>query len=1108
MKHNIIIAIFALFAVGTAQGQELQVDAETLKSGYAKLLDKDKVICQWPVINDSIIIESDTEVFLGKIRHKYNPQNAKEFIVVNSSNKVLIKESSKNVTDSTLTVHSGLTYILKNDGKVTLSIVVKAITPPTLPVYDISIISEGRVVFLGDTLVSGKDGLFCYKFDRDSLLTIASWPTDYILSLKGESLKINQSYRLCGGDTLSIDYPNGESVELAIVDSAKPVSGNGWLTFSIILSILTALLLIALIAVRRKNNAFRRNAQLMCNDLLEADNLFDKLREQLSLASQSSTEDVEAAESQTTDIPSTTDETATGSDNTGQEQVEAPKTGEPEAAKTNIEASDANPSDTPAKQSKERPHKSQSSIGEVILSLVRVLFKKPKAYSKKEFGVDDIAQAITSLQEKASELNDANSEIERISSLLLNEDKEECRTIANNLGEIGKNILSLKKRGRHCNNLFAALNVSNYDAAISEIQDLQSLNSSDNTVEDEKKSPVITAEQNDVEVNKTQWNKVEQLLTKKHLYNGGALEVTVYQLLCEFLDANYFRKMLRDTKNAANKDALNIFILEALGKLAGNIFPDASDNSKEWVTYIKEKFDGTKEPTEEQKKAIIDEAILEAIMKDASKSAVLSELLKHLKQLLRYESDKATLSDDNFTIQTLADLLNRIPRSDDESRQKGAEEILSLLQQVLNAKEPINRDDIEQSVQHYVDGWIDKNADNILMRNAFKVKVENKESEARSAGKQETLDELHASLSLIAEEENVSTNAVQPKIAFSEIKQALKEFFNKWSSDRNAKNLEKDKEILLKNQILEEVHSDVANYKTYSPLISKLAKLIETSKKQVQEKASEYQNLQEQLKHKELAHKKALKDAERIKKEELAKQERKLGQIIQDEKEGRKEDKDRWEKINDKSLDTIKGYHLRELSRIKRAMDGIDEQLRSAYSGSDRNTPLGKLIDSFIRRNTFYSLDKFLEKVKGVAEHASETSTELEEKMRALYKECISLTPPTWIDVLTRLYCYTNVSFIAGSFEEAHLDCQSIRQAFFLMEYLLRDTGIVIKYPRLFKDKVSSDYDMKPERNIDNYVSGLSEHINDRDRQTIIDIYTVGYQIVGEEPRKPVVSTF
>lgn len=1095
-----------LFAVGAAQGQELQVDAETLKSGYAKLLDKDKVICQWPVINDSIIIESDTEVFLGKIRHKYNPQNAKEFIVVDSSNKVLIKESSKNVTDSTLTVHSGLTYILKNDGKVTLSIVVKAITPPTLPVYDISIISEGRVVFLGDTLVSGKDGLFCYKFDRDSLLTIASWPTDYILSLKGESLKINQSYRLCGGDTLSIDYPNGESVELAIVDSTKPVSGNGWLTFSIILSILTALLLIALIAVRRKNNAFRRNAQLMCNDLLEADNLFDKLREQLSLASQSSTEDVEAAESQTTDIPSTTDETATGSDNTDQEQVEAPKTGEPEAAKTNIEASDANPSDTPAKQSKERPHKSQSSIGKVILSLVRVLFKKPKAYSKKEFGVDDIAQAITSLQEKASELNDANSEIERISSLLLNEDKEECRTIANNLGEIGKNILSLKKRGRHCNNLFAALNVSNYDAAISEIQDLQSLNSSDNTVEDEKKSPVITAEQNDVEVNKTQWNKVEQLLTKKHLYNGGALEVTVYQLLCEFLDANYFRKMLRDTKNAANKDALNIFILETLGKQAGNIFPDASGNSKEWVTYIKEKFDGTKEPTEEQKKAIIDEAILEAIMKDASKSAVLSELLKHLKQLLRYESDKATLSDDNFTIQTLADLLNRIPRSDDESRQKGAEEILSLLQQVLNAKEPISRDDIEQSVQHYVDGWVDKNADNILMRNAFKVKVENKESDARSAGAQEALDKLQASLSHLAEEANLSANAVQQKIAISEIKQVLKKFFDKWGADRNAKNLEKDKSLLLENQILEEAHSDIAKYKTYSPLISKLAKLIETSKEQVQEKTNKNQKLQKQLEQEALAHAEALKEAERVKEKELAEQKEKLDEKIKEEKDGRKADNDRWKKINDKSLDTIKGYHLRELSRIKQAIDNIDEQLRSAYSGSDRNTPLGKLIDSFIRRNTFYSLDKFIEKVKGVEENTSETSTEFDEKMRTLYKECLSLTPPTWIDVLTRLYCYTNVSFIAGSFEEAHLDCQSIRQAFFLMESLLRDTGIVIIYPRLFKEKVSSDYDVKPERNIDNYVSGLSEHVNDR--QTIIDLYTVGYHIVGEEPRKPVVSTF
>lgn len=1113
MKYNLIIAILMLFAVGGAQGQELQVDAKTLKSGVAKLLDKDKqVICQWPVINDSIIIESNTKVLLGKIRHKYNPTSAKEFIVINSIREVLVKENSMNVTDATLTVQPGLTYFVQNDGKVTLTIVVKAITPPTPPVYDVSIISEDSIVILGDTLVAGEGRVFCYKFDRDSLLTIASWPTDYTLSLKGNALRINQDNRLCGGDTIYINYPDGKSVELAIVDSAKRASSNGWLGVAIIvLAISTVLLLIALIAVRRKKNALRRNANLMRNDLLEADNLFGKLREQLSLASQSSIEDVESAESRTTDIPSTTDETATGSGNTWQERVEAPKTGEPEAAKTNIEASDANPSDTSTKLSTEKQSKSQISFVKVILSLLRVLFKKPKAYTKKEFAINDITQGITSLQEKASELNDAN---ERISSLLLTKDKDECRTIASNLGEIGKNILSLKRGDRNYKNLLSALNVSDYDAAIRELQALQSLynNSSDNTLEKETMS--VPIEQNDVEENKSQWNEVEQLLTKKNLYNGGALEVTVHQLLSEFLDANYFRKMLRDTRNvankdtrnAANKDTLNIFILETLGIKAGNIFPDANGNSKEWVKYLIEKFDGTKEPTEEQKKAIIDEAILEAIMKDASKSVVLSELLKHLKQLLRYESDKGTLSDDNFTIQTLADLLNSIPRSDDESRQKGAEEILSILQLVLNSKEPIRRDDIEQSVQDYVDGWVDKNADNILMRDAFKVKEENKERDARSAGIQETLDELHASLSLIAEEANLSANAVQPKIAISDIKQTLKIFFDKWSADRNAKNLEKDKKILLDKQILEEAHSDIAKYKTYSPLISKLAKLIETSTEQVQEKSNENQKLHEQLEQEALDHTKALEEAERRKKEELAEQKEELDKKIKEEKDGRENDNRKWQNINNANVSTIKEYHLTELTRIKNAMVAIDGQLRSAYTNFDRKTPLGKLIDSFIRKNTFYSLDKFLDKIENIETDPTESAPQLAERMRTLYKECLNLTPPTWIDVLTRLYCYTDVPFIAEEFEKANLDCQAIRHAFFQMENLLRDTGIIISYPRLFKDKVSSDYDIKPERNIDNYVSGLSEHVNDR--QTIIDLYTVGYQIADEKLRKPVVSTF
>lgn len=1121
MKHNIIIAILMLFAVGTVQGQELQVDTKTIESGYVKFINKDKQESRWPVINDSVTIESDTEVCLGKIRHKYNPQSAKEFAVLNSAGKVLIKENSNNVTDSTLTVQPGLTYFVKNDGKVKLTIIVKAITLPTPPIYDISIISEDSIAFLGDTLIIGEDGVFNYEFDKDSLLTIASWPTDYTLILKRNALRVNQDNRLCGGDTIYIDYPDGKSIELTIVDSAKRESGNSWLSVVIILlAILSVMLLITLIAVRRKKNAFRRNAKLMRNDLLEADNLFDKLREQLSLASQSSLEDVGSAESHTTDTLCTTNDASIDNDNPEQKQSEASKTGEQKTEKTNIESSDTTTSDATPQPSVEKQPKSQISFGKVVLSLVRAPFKKPKLYDKRDFDIDDITQGITSLQEKAPKLCDVQSQIKLIKSLLLTKDKNECETIASNLGEIGGNILSLKRGDGNYKNLLRALDVSDYGAANRKIQDLQSLNSSDdtivlgNTTEQEIKSVVTPTEQNDVEENKSQWNEVEQLLTKKNLYNGGALEVTVHQLLSEFLDANYFRKMLRDTRNvankdtrnAANKDTLNIFILETLGIKAGNIFPDANGNSKEWVKYLIEKFDGTKEPTEEQKKAIIDEAILEAIKKDASKSEVLSELLKHLKQLLRYESDKGTLSDDNFTIQTLADLLNSIPRSDDESRQKGAEEILSILQLVLNSKEPISRDDIEQSVQDYVDGWVDKNADNILMRDAFKAKVENKESDARRVGTQEALDELHVSLSLIAEEANLSANAVQPKIAINEIKQTLKKFLDKWSADRNAKNLEKDKKILLENQILEEAHSDIAKYKTYSPLISKLAKLIEKSKEQVQEKSNKNQQLQEQLQTEAQAHVEALKEAERVKGEELAKQKEELDKKIKYEKDGRKEDNEKWEKINATSLDTIKGYHLRELSRIKKIMDSIDGQLRSAYSGNDRNTPLGKLIDRFIRRNTFYSLDKFLEKVKGVEENASETSAEFEEKMRTLYKECLSLTPPTWIDVLARLYCYTDVPFIAEEFEKANLDCQAIRHAFFQMENLLRDTGITISYPRLFKDKVSSGYDIKPERNIDNYVSGLSEHVNDR--QTIIDLYTVGHQIADEEPKKPVVSTF
>ena len=70
MKRNIIIVILMLFVVGAAQGQELQVDAETQKSGYVILLDKKdgKETNRWPIQNDTVTIKSDNDIFLSGLK--------------------------------------------------------------------------------------------------------------------------------------------------------------------------------------------------------------------------------------------------------------------------------------------------------------------------------------------------------------------------------------------------------------------------------------------------------------------------------------------------------------------------------------------------------------------------------------------------------------------------------------------------------------------------------------------------------------------------------------------------------------------------------------------------------------------------------------------------------------------------------------------------------------------------------------------------------------------------------------------------------------------------------------------------------------------------------
>lgn len=1106
MKKNIIISLVALSFSCFTWGQESKIADRRLnveKNDQIKLVEKkegkDQIHFSWPVINDTTNITSEKAIYVGKIEHN-SGKKIKNFVVIENNKDTIINEESTNSTDSVLTIKPGNVYDFYKAGKVPfLTIKVVSPIPPT---FNFAILSNGGLKIGGDTLSMGIDSSFAYKLHPDTLIYVNNWPEDYKLSLKGGILSSKVKNRLCCGDTVIIEKGNNKYLLLVETDELPILSGiPAWVTCS--LAVLTLLLLFGLYMVIQKRCILQHSVELMSSDLAKAEAFLGQISEMLPI------ETLECENEQDSPVPQNSDEITNSENQDSFKQKDSNNTGDVKQQ----EASESG-------NNKQKNNK--ASLLKIVGLKLKKLFSSTEVYKEKAFLTEQISNGILVLNEKiqhnTEEIENLNDYINRINLLVTTDDEKEEKNLKEKLGEIGANIQGQKQHERDYFVILRKLKVDSCNDAIKEITDLQELNSIHSEIVEKPNNPEqnVDSEESDKTVAKTDTeiisvnnrSKVEELLKKdpNKLYNGENLEVAVIMLLQKFLDANYFRNCLKNRKDEKIQAALNRHILDTLGEQDNVLFPDAKGNSGNWITYLQEKFGGTKELNDEQKSEIIEKAILEAQMEDSSKSKILKEFANSLSQLLRYDSDREILSGGNFKIQTLADLLNSIPRSDEESREKGAEEILTLLQGALQSEEPISREDIYSAVRRYFVTSVSERIDEVLSLEKFKEKVSEKEKVAKKDGKEEVIRVLQSTFESISEEEGVAVEKLLNKIDESNLKQTVKKVFENWHDTINDNELEDGKNALLVNPAFEDVKADIAKYKSFSPLISKLTKIVEDSKQEAKLLAEKSQKLETDIQIQQQQHELALKDAEESKQAALNKQKEELDAKIQEEKDGRENDNREWQNINNANVSTIKEYHLAELTRIKNAMAVIDGQLRSAYTNFDRNTPLGKLIDSFIRKNTFYSLDKFLDKIENIETDPTESALKLAESMRTLYKECLNLTPPTWIDVLTRLYCYTDVPFIAEEFEKANLDCQSIRQAFFQMESLLRDKGIVIKYPRLFNNKVTSDYDMKPERNIDNYVSRLSEHVSDR--QTIIDLYTVGYQIADEEPRKPVVSTF
>lgn len=196
------------------------------------------------------------------------------------------------------------------------------------------------------------------------------------------------------------------------------------------------------------------------------------------------------------------------------------------------------------------------------------------------------------------------------------------------------------------------------------------------------------------------------------------------------------------------------------------------------------------------------------------------------------------------------------------------------------------------------------------------------------------------------------------------------------------------------------------------------------------------------------------------------------------------------------------------IDMIKNTFEMVNNSIKVAYNGSDKDAPLAQFVSKKIVKNNIFSFDDFEESLQSVlASCQGKSVADVKDVLRTVFVTCLSEEMPTWIDVLARLYSYTKVPFIAEQFVKKGLDLACVGTAFQFTKHLLAQLDIEITCPELFVDTFNkNDYQAKALRNIDSYVEDINSHVTDEN--LIIDLFTVGFKVKGEVKEIPVVSKF
>lgn len=177
------------------------------------------------------------------------------------------------------------------------------------------------------------------------------------------------------------------------------------------------------------------------------------------------------------------------------------------------------------------------------------------------------------------------------------------------------------------------------------------------------------------------------------------------------------------------------------------------------------------------------------------------------------------------------------------------------------------------------------------------------------------------------------------------------------------------------------------------------------------------------------------------------------------------------------------------------------------YACEDETNDIAKRFMQFVPGNDGYTLEQFKKEFNEILRKEDIDLDEVKAEMKKLFEN--ALDSNSWIHGLARMFLYVQQPEIAKLFEDSEVSTTKITRAFILTEQLLRETGITLTYPGLFKDVYDEEkYTIESLSDIDKIVGvELVNKLVGNRKKLLIDIHRVGFESNGINS-KPMVSSF